>query len=401
MALLFRRNTKTIKEIYDAFQAEQLIVDPTYQRRKVWLPQDKIRLIETILLDLVIPEVFFWPATVAADTGETLTHIVDGQQRIASIVDFVSNQGGFELSSKFLMDDGIKERCGDKSFVDLDNNDKEKIWIYDLSIVNIDKSFKINTIKQMFYRLNLTNYNLNTQEKLKSIESVFGDSSEALSKLDFWKESKVFSAADARRMLDVRYCCSIYILANEGIIDQTGNKKIDDYYRDYSDFFDVNNNLYLKIESAIDVIIKLRDKSTAGFISKKAQMYTLFCLVFKMFDNQKVYTVEVFERFKLFVKTYNRFRNDYDIEFPNDKLRKINEDIKRYKLASSEGINKINNRVIRLEVLYKTIIEFDDEIKNHLIELESIYLKQTDSNIITFEAFDDEDLSDSNYVDLS
>lgn len=41
------------------FSSGSLIVDESYQRRSVWGEKDKIRLIETILLKLVIPEVFF------------------------------------------------------------------------------------------------------------------------------------------------------------------------------------------------------------------------------------------------------------------------------------------------------------------------------------------------------
>lgn len=77
----------------------------------------------------------------------------------------------------------------------------------------------------MFYRLNLTNYTLNQQEKRNSKDSVFGDKSEALSILDFWEKTRVFSSSDAKRMKDVEYCCYIYILANEGIVDQTSNIK--------------------------------------------------------------------------------------------------------------------------------------------------------------------------------
>lgn len=55
----FSDNHKSIKEINTMFSSGSLIVDESYQRRSVWGEKDKIRLIETILLKLVIPEVFF------------------------------------------------------------------------------------------------------------------------------------------------------------------------------------------------------------------------------------------------------------------------------------------------------------------------------------------------------
>ena len=56
----FNINRKTINEISTMFEKQDLIVDDTYQRRSVWNEKDKIRLIETILLNLIIPELFFW-----------------------------------------------------------------------------------------------------------------------------------------------------------------------------------------------------------------------------------------------------------------------------------------------------------------------------------------------------
>ena len=54
----FNDNRKTVNEIFTMFDEGKLIVDDTYQRRSVWSEKDKVRLIETILLQLVIPELF-------------------------------------------------------------------------------------------------------------------------------------------------------------------------------------------------------------------------------------------------------------------------------------------------------------------------------------------------------
>ena len=397
MPQLFLRNIETVRKVIGQFDNEQLIIDTSYQRRKVWLEPDKVRLIETILLDLVMPEVFFWPAETDPETGDSITHIVDGQQRITSIISFINNE--FPLTEKHLLDENIKKRCANKTFSELDDEDKIRIWDYKVSIVVIDRTFDKNSIKQLFFRLNLTNYSLNSQEKLNSKDSVFGDAAEALSKLDFWKDCKVFSAADARRMQDVRYCCSIYILANEGIVDQTGDKKINDYYVDYADSFDEDKKLYKNIEKAMDIIIEFRDKTTQSFISKKAQMYTLYCLAFKMIDNNISVSKELLERFKVFVKAYNCFRNEYDIQFTDEGLRKTNEDIKKYKLASSEGINKIANRVIRLETLCKICLNDNDKIVEQMRELEILYKRQAELNKAASDAFDNEDLADINSIE--
>ena len=370
----FHRKTKTIKEIYAEFSDEKLIIDDSYQRRSVWMPQDKVRFIETILLDLVVPEVFFWPAAVDAETGDTVTHIVDGQQRIRAIVEFID--GEYPLTSKWLLDEIIKSRCGDSFFTDLSSSDKQNIWIYNIPVVSIKPSFKRRDITQMFYRLNLTNYSLNAQEKRNSQESEFGKAALSLSQLKFWESCKVFSFSDGKRMKDVEFCCSIYILANEGVVDQTKSNKINEYYDTYAENFDESHELQGRIEAAMELIASLKDKTTTAFVAKKAQMYTMFSFVFKLQEQKIELSKEVYNRFKLFVRTYNHFRNEYNIQFSSDDLRETNELIKKYKLASSEGINKLKNRMIRLETLCEICLNSHQNIEDTLSELEEIYKKQ-------------------------
>ena len=82
----FSDNRKTINEISTMFEKENLIVDDTYQRRSVWSEKDKIRLVETILLNLIIPELFFWKAETDPDTGASITHVVAGVVYILTII---------------------------------------------------------------------------------------------------------------------------------------------------------------------------------------------------------------------------------------------------------------------------------------------------------------------------
>lgn len=363
----FTRNSKPIQEINRDFHDGRLIIDRSYQRRKVWNNEDKVRLVETIILGLVMPEVFFWAQATEPETGYTTTHVVDGQQRITTISEYLA--GDFQLTEKCLLDETIKKNYGNKFFYELDNETKTRIWQYPVSIVNIDPDCSLNVVKTLFYRLNLTNYSLNMQEKRNSKDSAFGDKSEALSTLDFWNKKRVFSASDAKRMKDVEYCCSIYILANEGIVDQTNGKKINDYYDDYAESFDENGLLEKRISNAMHIINQLTDKQTIQFVSKKAQMYSLFCMAFKMIDNNINVNNCILTKFKLFVAAYSLFRNETQISCETDEEKAMYERLKKYKLASSEGINKVTNRVIRFQELYEICINSSNDIINVLKEL--------------------------------
>ncbi|WP_051594168.1 DUF262 domain-containing protein [Butyrivibrio sp. AE3003] len=348
---LFTKSDMDLATIRQNFAEGKMYVDPAYQRRKVWNQEDKVRLIETILLNYIVPPVFFWPAGRDPETGIASTHIVDGQQRISTIVEFLNDE--YPLASKYLTTDEIKNKYGDMFFSDLDQGTREAVWDYKLSVVSIDASCSYETIKQMFYRLNLTDYSLNKQEKRNSLDSAFGEKCEALSTYDFWDKVRVFSATDAKRMRDVEFCCGIYILANEFIVNQTDDKIINSYYDDYSESFDDDKILINKIESAMESIEKLINKKTISFVSKKAQLYTLFSLFIKIEEENKEINDEFIMRFSRFVEVYSKFRNEYVFVSEDDKANRVYEQLKKYKLASSEGVNKITNRMIRFEILYE------------------------------------------------
>lgn len=350
----FTRNVEKISAIYRNFEEESLIVDQSYQRRKVWGIQDNVRLIETIILDLVIPEIFMWDYDTDPNTGKTITHIVDGQQRINAIFEFIA--GKYKLQEKYLLDNRVKEKYGNKFFVELDDDIKKDIWSYELSIVNLDRKFSKDEITNMFYRLNLTNYSLNEQEKRNSLSSKFGEKAEELADEKFWDEYKIFSPADIRRMKDVEYSSSIMLLVRDGIVDQTKGNKLDQIYKDYSESYEEAKEDFEKIHCAMNLIRKLTKRESNNFINKKTQMYSVFSVMIDFYDENIDITQEMIDIFEEFIKIYSLFKNEYDIECETDKEFQIVEILKKYKLASSEGVNKLGNRMIRYEILKKLLL---------------------------------------------
>lgn len=362
----FTRNTMKITAIYNGFKDGTLVVDRTYQRKTVWGVKDNIRLIETILLKLIIPEIFLWDFDTDPNNGATITHIVDGQQRINAIFDFIA--GKYKLQKKYLTDNEIIDEYGDKYFEDLDDNTKKSIWSYEMSIIYLDKDFSIEEVRKMFYRLNLTDYNLNEQEKRNSLNSKFGTISEELANEEFWSDYKVFSPRDVRRMQDIEYCSSILILAREGIIDQTKNERLDQVYKELcEDYKDAESDVQ-KVHRAMELIKKITNGETNGFVNKKIQMYTLFSVMFDFVENNIDVSESVIQMFLTFEQCYTIFKNEYDLQGETEEERKVLEYLKKYKLASSEGVNKLSNRMIRFEVLKKILLQFDS-IESKVFEL--------------------------------
>lgn len=347
----FIDSRKSINEISSMFDNGELIVDDTYQRRSVWSEKDKIRLIETVLLKLVIPVLFFWKADTDPETGASITHIVDGQQRIKAICSFINNE--FKLKPQYLLDASAKEKYANKFFKDLDPDDKKAFWNYQLMIIDIDPAANRADIITMFNRLNLTDYNLNDQEKRNSMSGEFAALARELSETSIWEDRHLFSTTDVRRMKDVEFCASLILLYRKGIIDQTDQAALNQAYEELQEGYVDAEDDKAAILAAMEIIPRFFvSESVTKFLKKKTQLYTLFSVIFYMQRNNTEVSQEQLDNLQQFVDMYSVFSNDLDLAGQVDEKEKILFDwLKKYKLASSEGLNKHTNRMIRFNVM--------------------------------------------------
>ena len=303
-------------------------------------------------MGLIIPEVYFWDAETDPDTGKTITHIVDGQQRIKAIAQFINNE--FKLSKDFLIDQEISEKYGNKYFRDLGNDDKILIWTFNLSVVRI-KDKNMDEIRNIFYRLNLTDYSLNDQEKRHSNTwGLFADLTKEISELSFWDDFNLFNYGDIKRMKDEEFCSSLILLARKGIINQTNQNPLNDAYSDYATNYPEYNDDKNRILKWIDTFKQFYSQENKSFIRKRTQLYTIFCLMDYLTEEKIEVTSHMISRFNNFVQKYNLFENSSDTE---EMSNPEDEAIKKYKLASSEGVNKIRNRKLRYEILKNYVMD--------------------------------------------
>ena len=90
--IVYQTNNFFLPQIRDMIEKREAInLRPEYQRRLRWTNAQKSKLIESLLLNIPVPPVFFYEANAAR------YEVMDGQQRLNSIRDFFS--GDFALSS--------------------------------------------------------------------------------------------------------------------------------------------------------------------------------------------------------------------------------------------------------------------------------------------------------------
>src|SRR5229473_97399 len=85
---LFNSTEHPVSWFRDNYKSGTLRIKPPYQRKPVWSPKQKCRLIESILLGMPIPEIYI-QHTVTGDEDDTSFAVVDGQQRIRTLVQFI------------------------------------------------------------------------------------------------------------------------------------------------------------------------------------------------------------------------------------------------------------------------------------------------------------------------
>ncbi len=334
----FKSNNRDVKNLHTMFIEGSLIIDSTYQRRSVWGERDRIRLVETILLNLVIPELFFWKASTDPETGKSITHIVDGQQRINAIIDFID--GKFRLKESHLLEQAAKDKWANKSFSQLTPEEKTTIWNYQFMIIEIDPAASRDDIVRMFRRLNLTDYNLNDQERRNSMHGEFAVLARELSENEFWEKHRLFNTTNIKRMKDVEFCATLILLCRNGIIDQTDQKALNQAYEDLQENYSSAEEDKEMIINAISIADKFIDNDTKRFLQRKAQLYTLFSLVFYFIREERLWDDNYLSRFKSFISLYEKFSNEFELPDGSTQNEKLSFDLlKKYKLASSEGRN--------------------------------------------------------------
>lgn len=134
---------------------------PEYQRRLRWNEHKKSQLIESFIMNIPIPPVFLFEPKL----GEF--EVMDGQQRLSAIVDFLQNR--FELKGLSVWPPLNGRRFGDLPATLKRALNRSKISAITLSAEGVTDEASIDLRTQVFERLNTGGERLNAQELRNSI----------------------------------------------------------------------------------------------------------------------------------------------------------------------------------------------------------------------------------------
>ena len=156
-----RLETKTITDIVNLHENDFLNLEPGFQRQSVWSERDRAKLIDSILRNYPLPAIFLYRRE---DEGQIYYDVIDGKQRIESILMFMGEmRGRFRVKTQLPGSDASdwldwRTLCRRKQ--------QHLVTGYRIPVVEVDG--EMGDIIEVFVRINSTGKALTPQEKRRA-----------------------------------------------------------------------------------------------------------------------------------------------------------------------------------------------------------------------------------------
>jgi hypothetical protein len=275
----FNSSEETISWFRDRYREGNLKIKPPYQRKPVWAARQKCSLVESILLNLPVPEIYIQQST--TPDGQTTYAIVDGQQRIRTVLQFVGSETDPDQveHNKFVLDKlPTTSPLANKSFADLPDEDKQAFYGYKFAVRYLNTAVE-SELRDMFERLNRFLTPLKPQELRNArFTGPFVKLTLGLADLEYWAENRIVTPTMIRRMGDVEFASELVIGTLHG--PQGGSAgDIDAYYvqyEDYEDEFPGQKDAQKLFGDALGTVQTLLPDIKTTRWSNKTDFYSLF-----------------------------------------------------------------------------------------------------------------------------
>ncbi len=349
----FDSSVQSIAWIRDRYREGTLSIRPPYQRKPVWAARQKCYLVESILLNLPVPEIYIQQVTTSE--GNSTYSVVDGQQRIRTILQFigVEDDPDEEQSNKFQLDKiDTSSPWYNADFASLDEGVKRKFYGYKFAIryLNTDSDA---AVRDMFRRLNKFLTPLKPQELRNATYSgPFVELVNRLADSEYWAENGIVTPAEIRRMGDVEFVSDLVIGVLHGP-QGGGPSVIDSYYEHYEDYeseFPDQRRAQRLFEDTLGLVRRILPGIRDTRWSNKSDFYTLFVGMAGLLRQSNLRDgglADLQERLLLFADAIDSAIADSE--------QYASQSVKTYVGAVQRGANDKKRRADRQSALYEVI----------------------------------------------
>ena len=269
----FHTRNYSIQDFEEWNERGELVLAPKFQRREVWNPKARSYLIDTILRGKPIPKIYMRQTT-NSQTRRTTREIVDGQQRLHTVLSFIKD--GFKISTAH------HEDFGGKRFSGLDGDAQADILKYEF-VVDLLQDMPDNEIYDVFARINTYAEKLKAQE-LRNAQwfGEFKSSVYLLAKefVTFLEQNAVFTSKQILRMSEAEFISELLIAMQEGIRDRS-KPLIDNAYKKYDNKFPHRRAHENRFRETMDLIGEILGQDLPSLKFRATRLfYPLFCAIF-------------------------------------------------------------------------------------------------------------------------
>jgi 5-methylcytosine-specific restriction endonuclease McrA len=212
-SLTHRPESKTVTDLINLYKDGLLNLEPGFQRQSVWTERDRAKLIDSMLRNYPLPAVFLYRRE--AD-GHIYYDVIDGKQRIESILMFVGQmRGRFGLKTQLPNGDQTE-------WIDWKRLQRKRLQHlvsgYRIPVIEVDGD--IGDIIDVFVRINSTGKALTPQEKrhAKYYNSRFLREADRLARRfeEYFRSHGVLGAGQMARMKHVEFMCELMLSVHQG-----------------------------------------------------------------------------------------------------------------------------------------------------------------------------------------
>lgn len=217
----FRSYSQAVRQIVGLFQDGRLKLEPPFQRRGVWNKKQRIHLMRSIFQGYPIPSIFVYRHE-DEGTGRVIFDVIDGKQRIESLLMYMGHKPG-RFSAPIQLPGW--EEPKELNWRQLRKQKKQsRLEEYQVQTIEVEGS--LSDIIELFVRINSTGKALTPQEirNARFYTSEFLKSSKKLAtKYEaYFRHTGVLGAQQILRMKHIELMSELIYSADHGGV---GNKK--------------------------------------------------------------------------------------------------------------------------------------------------------------------------------
>jgi hypothetical protein len=341
----YRSQTFTISDLYNWYRRNELFLQPKFQRRKIWKPVAKSYLIDTIIRGLPVPKIYYRMQVEAANI-KSVREIVDGQQRLDAIFNFIDNEYPIKPSHN--------TDFGGMHFAELPPDTQQQVLAYEIA-ADLLIGASDPQVLQIFARINSYGLSLNAQEKRNA--KYFGRFKELVYRLGtshvaFWTSSDILSDSAIARMAEAELTSELLVALIDGLQDK--KKSLDSFYLRFEDRFPAQRIVENKFERTLSWLDEnIRESIRGTSFQRRALFYSLFVAIADLFFGIKkgVGPVAAFPKKGLDANQRLELRRQF-VRLTNAvRAKRPPRDLTEFAKASAQQTDNIKPRQIRHDTL--------------------------------------------------